>query len=642
MKIHPRHPMRHCLALLLVVACAPLAAGAPTEPAAALAKAAAQIDAVVGASYKRQNLTPPAAASDAVFLRRGFLVAIGRIPTTEEARFFLENENPTKRTELVKYLVNSPGYASHMSNWAFDLLRLTDGREGTDASNEPYRHWVRGAIEANMPWNEFVHSLLSAEGDGWSKQTAAVGYYTRDRGMPLDNIANSMRIFLGSHMECAQCHDDPYDGAEQFEFYQLAAFTQGQGMLKREQMSPLWEELSKDPENRRSEEYRAARVIWDKVYGLSLGGSGEGRIALPADYKNRGGQPGEMIGARTPFGRTIRVSERRGSEKGRKQLADWVTTHTDKRFAIVIANRMWSRVMGHGLFEPIDDYVEPAKTANPELVELIGATMVSLNYDLRAFQQVLLSTATFQFVASTEPTLLLADNLRGRQISRLSAEQIWDSLVTLSVGDPDKLPKRALDERIIIDGKPVLLGKKTMSELSEEVLALDNERELRKYFAEFLVALRSDGAGQKSGDDSMAMNAMKAAPLQYGGAAKVRASELPSPAPRGHFLYVFGQSGRQVVEGATREPNVGQVLSLMNGFVEKELVANKEAHIYKSLAGSSTAQERIRRIYLAILARPPSEEELGWMLAEVSAAGEEGYRNIISALVMTSEFLFLQ
>jgi hypothetical protein len=642
MKSHLHPSLRSCLALLLVWAATPLACGAPEAADAALAKAAAQIDARVGASYKRQNLTVSAPASDAVFLRRAFLVAIGRIPTAEEARFFLENENPSKRRDLVKYLVNSPGYASHMSNWAFDLLRLTDRREGAEATNEPYRHWVRNAIDGNMPWNEFVHRLLSAEGDGWDKQTAAVGYYTRDRGMPLDNIANSMRIFLGSHMECAQCHDDPYDGPEQSDFYQLAAFTHGQGVVKREQMSPLWEELGKDQESRRSEEYRVARVIWDKVYGLSLAGSGEGRIALPADYKNRDGQPGEVVGARTPFGRTIRISERRGSEKGRKQLADWVTTHTDKRFAIVIANRMWSRVMGHGLFEPIDDFVEPDKTANPELVTLLGEIMVSLNYDLRAFQQVLLSTGTFQFVASTEPTLMLADNLRGRQILRLSAEQIWDSLVTLSVGDPDKLPKRGLDERIIIGGKPVLLGKKTMSELSAEVLALNSERELRKYFADFLGAVRAEGTDQKSGDDSMAMNAMKAAPLQYGGDSKVRASELPSPAPRGHFLYVFGQSDRQVVEAATREPNVGQVLSLMNGFVEKELVANKEAHIYKSLAGSSTPQERIRRIYLAILARPPSEEELGWMLAEVTAAGDEGYRNIISALVMSSEFLFLQ
>jgi hypothetical protein len=624
--------------MLLVGAAAHGAIG--TAPAPAIPAAAARIDELVAAAAKKQNLGMPPLVSDAVFLRRAFLVAVGRIPTAEEARFFLEAESPTKRDDLAAFLVHSPGYSSHLSNWAFDLLRLTDGREGSNATNEPYRHWVRGAIDSNMPWDRLVHTLLSAEGDGWASETAAVGYYTRDRGMPLDNIANSMRIFLGSRIECAQCHDDPYDGPEQRDFYQLAAFTHGQGMVKREQMSGLWDELGASQETRQSAEYAAAQVIWDKVYGMSLAGGGEGRIALPADYQYRDAEPGEMVGARTPFGRTVRMSERRESGHGRKELAEWVTTRTDERFAAVIANRMWARVMGRGIFEPVDEYVAPAETANPELmaylIELIGA----LNYDLRAFQQVLLTTKTFQLVANTEAAVVEADNLRGRKVARLSAEQIWDSLVTLAVGDPDKLPKRTLDARIIVAGKPVLAGK-TMPELSAEVLALKDERELRKYFAEFVAAIRADGASG-SGSDSMAMTTRRAGPLQYGADAKVRASELASPAPRGHFLYLFGQSDRQVVEGGTREPNVGQVLSLMNGFVEKELVANPKAHIFKSLEGSSTPQERIRRIYLATLARPPSAEELGWMLDEVNAAGEEGYRNIISALIMSSEFLFLQ
>ena len=122
----------------------------------------------------------------------------------------------------------------------------------------------------------------------------------------------------------------------------------------------------------------------------------------------------------------------------------------------------------------------------------------------------------------------------------------------------------------------------------------------------------------------------------------VRASELPSPAPREHFLYLFGQSDREVVEGASREPNVGQVLSLMNGFVQRKLVNNSEAHVYGSLDGATTGEEKIRRLYVAILNRPPDNEEMAIMLDEVKASGEDGYRNIVSALVMSSEFLFLQ
>ena len=138
------------------------------------------------------------------------------------------------------------------------------------------------------------------------------------------------------------------------------------------------------------------------------------------------------------------------------------------------------------------------------------------------------------------------------------------------------------------------------------------------------------------------MMAMGKQVVNYNKDARVRASELPSPAPRDHFLYLFGQSDRMVVEGASREPNVGQVLSLMNGCVQRQLVNNSSAHLYKSLDGAKTDEEKIRRLYLAILNRPPTADEMGWMKDEVKTQGEEGYRNIVSSLVMSSEFLFLQ
>ena len=137
---------------------------------------------------------------------------------------------------------------------------------------------------------------------------------------------------------------------------------------------------------------------------------------------------------------------------------------------------------------------------------------------------------------------------------------------------------------------------------------------------------------------TMGMTAVK----KYGRDSPVRASELPSPAPREHFLYLFGASDREVVEGASLDPNVGQVLSMMNGYVQRQLVSNDDAHIYKSLEGASSEAEKIRRLYVAILNRPPTDEEMGWMMEEIDAQGENGYRNIVAALVMSSEFLFLQ
>lgn len=609
----------------------------PQEDPVYLKKAALQIDHHIASFYRNKKLPVPAVTDDATFLRRSFLVALGRIPTAEEALAFLEIEDTAKRDALVEYLVKSNGFSSHMTNWAFDLLRITDGRVGSTATNEPYRHWIRTSMATNMPWSEFTTRLLASSGDGWDQDSAAVGYYTRDRGMPLDNLSNTMRVFLGTRMECAQCHDDPFGTTERHDFYELAAFTHGQGMMKREKMKPLWDELVMDREER-GEEYRIAQVLWDRIYGMSLTGGGKGSIPLPSDYQYRDGTPGAVVGGRTPFGRSVRMSEKKVHSDGREKLADWVVGKTNEQFPSVIANRMWKRVMGKGIYEPVDEYIASSKTNHPALVSYIAKLMVDLNYDLRAFQEVLLLTRTFQFATNPNPSSVEGgDDFHGRKIERLASEQIWDSLITLAAGDPDKQPARTLDDRIYVGRRPVLAGKKSMSQLSKEVLALDSEAEVRSYFNKLVSDLKK-GGGSGGESASMMMNEVRT----YNRDAKVRASELPSPAPREHFLYLFGSSDREVVDAASREPNVGQVLTLMNGFVQRELVNNSSAHLYKSLEGASSAQEKIRRLYVAILNRPPSDEEMGWMLDEVKNQGDAGFQNIVSALVMSSEFLFLQ
>lgn len=622
----------------LAPACAQSVAVSHDDPQF-LKKSALQVDQFIATFYRNKKLPVPQVTDDATFLRRAFLVSVGRIPTAEEALAFLEIADSTKREALISYLLKSPGYSSHMSNWAFDLLRITDGRIGSNSNNEPYRNWVRTAIANNMPWNELTRYLLDSTGDGWDPATAAVGYYTRDRGMPLDNLANTMRVFLGTRMECAQCHNDPFGSTERHDFYQLAAFTNGQGALRQENMAALWQELT-NGDRQQTQEYGIAQILWDRVYGMSLSGGGSGQIALPTDYQYRDAKPGDMVAAHTPFGQAVRMSKRREASDGRAKLAEWVTSKTGEQFASVIANRMWKHVMGKGIYEPVDSYVPAAETNAAELIIYLGQLMVSLNYDLRAFQHVLLLTRTFQFATNPSSSIVEGgDDFHGRKIERLSAEQIWDSLVTLAIGDPDKLPLRTLDERIYLYGKPVLVGQKTMSQLSKEVLALRSETEVRSYFGKLVKEVSNDGS--QAGDASMKSASM--APVRiYNKDAKVRASELPSPAPRDHFLYLFGASDREVVDASSREANVGQVLSLMNGFVQRELVNNSSAHLYESLKGTFSDKEKIRRLYIAILSRPPTDQEMEWMLDEVKSERVAGYRNIVSALVMSSEFLFLQ
>lgn len=628
------------VAVLAFLPAALHAAETPPADSAALRKLAIGIDQQVAAFYRNKKLPVPQVTDDATFLRRAFLVSIGRIPSSEEALAFLEIEDPQKRENLIDYLLKSPGFSSHMSNWAFDLLRITDGRTGTSATNEPYRHWVRTAMKENMPWDVFTRRLISASGDGWDQQSAAVGYYTRDRGMPLDNLSNTMRVFLGTRMECAQCHDDPFGTTERHDFYQLAAFTHGQEPVGQQHMQPLWKELQQEDRSN-SEEYRIAQILWDRIYGMSLGGGGSGRIPLPADYQYRDGSPGEVVSGRTPFGKTVRMSDKDDANDGREKLAEWIVGRTEDQFPSVIANRMWKRVMGKGLYEPVDEFVVASRSPHPPLTTLLSKLMVDLKYDLRSFQHVLLLTRTFQFATNPNPsTVEGGDDFHGRKIERLSSEQIWDSLITLAAGDPDKKPARGFDDRIRLNGKPVLVGKKTMPQLSKEVLALDSESEVRQYFNKLVSEIRGTSASEGNGESMMMSGGASSA--TYGRDALVRASELPSPAPRDHLLYLFGASDREVVDASSRDPNVGQVLSLMNGFVQSKLVNNSAAHLYKCLEGASSDAEKVRRLYVSILSRPPSAEEMKWMLDELKQSGPAGTGNIVSSLVMSSEFLFLQ
>jgi hypothetical protein len=302
-------------------------------------------------------------------------------------------------------------------------------------------------------------------------------------------------------------------------------------------------------------------------------------------------------------------------------------------------NRMWERVMGSPLTFPVDEYVTPDKTASPGLTSYLSRLMVDLDYDLKAFQNVLLLTKTFQFAANPKAFEAgVPQAFNGRQLERMSAEQMWDSLVTLVAEEPDKLAKRKFSEHIYYENRPVLVGQKTMAQLAKEVVSIKDPAKYRDYAEKFMADLKSGSAS--SGSDDMMMMASKSRPGPATGIA--RASELAAPAPVGHFLREFGQSDRELIGAATDEANVAQVLEIMNGHVEKMVVANNSAAVYDALKKGTTQADKTRYIYYAILSRPPSDDEMKMLMRDVIDGSEESYQNLVSALVSTHEFMFVQ
>ena len=233
---------------------------------------------------------------DPTFLRRSFLVAAGRIPTLEEASSFLEIEDPSKREMLTQYLLQSDGYRSHMQNYVFDLLRAKDNdRDGGGGlccavyefcSAVGCKKYSLGSVRAQFG---------VSKGNSLGRWQRCRGYYIRDKGMPLDNLALTMQIFTGERFECAQCHDSPTNKWERMDFYELAAFTHGQ----REINDGVWNRAMRsynDEDFRRSDIGRLFYWLRDNIHYGTIADQGAGRIKLPSDYQYKDGDPGEMIG----------------------------------------------------------------------------------------------------------------------------------------------------------------------------------------------------------------------------------------------------------------------------------------------------------------------------------------------------------
>jgi len=171
---------------------------------------AASIDRVLEAHWQANKVTPNAQASDETFLRRIYLDLAGRIPTAAEARSFLESRESGKRDALIDDLLARESYASHFFNVWADVLRLkTHFVNTSNVIPSAYRRYIRESLRTNKPYDVFVREMLSAKGFAWDNP--AIGYYQRDPDMPLDNMALTSRIFLGTRIECAQCHNDPFD-----------------------------------------------------------------------------------------------------------------------------------------------------------------------------------------------------------------------------------------------------------------------------------------------------------------------------------------------------------------------------------------------------------------------------------------------
>ena len=608
-------------------------------------KISAHIDKLITAGLEEKNIKPNPLINDDVFLRRVYLDVVGRIPTIDEYNSFMNSNDPNRRDKIIDKLFDSKGYVSHNYNYWADALRakLTRGKTHLDS----YQLWIKQSIDKNMPYDQFVKELISAEGLLFQPGNGKVGYYNRDQGMLEDNLSNTMQLFLATSVVCAQCHDHPYNRYTQMDYYKLFAFIKGTKLnyksdlslypkdekgrlipshkLKKMKVDEFGDSMSKMGKG--SGAPREKRKIQRATF-IAMNHNGMGKINLPDTYSYEDAKPGEEIKAGVPYAPEVNINynssngatkplyQYKNDEKtdystdvnSRRYFADWITSRENPMFTKTIVNRLWYRIWGTPLVGKLMDMKEKSMGANPKLTEFMIKVMKEVNYDMKKFMKVIVKSKSYQRAKTQEEISYRTYAFPGPVMNRLSATQVYDSILSLKLSDPDStviVPDFTENTAInhYVTGKDLKVFKAV-------------HHDPKKYKQIIFKELKKQGKTIQ----------------KYAGRGSGRASELASSSP-GSLLRIFGGSSREIIDEAIKEANIPQSLYLMN---DPEYSFSKTA-LAKKISKLRNSSDKVKMLYNAVLTRQPTEKEQ----ARINKYMADGLNieSIYWALINSHEFL---
>lgn len=601
-----------------------------------LTSEASEIDALVLQKIQDLGLERNAAIDDLTFMRRLYLDITGRIPTYGEIQAFRSDFSENKRAELIDALLESKSYVSNNFNYWADILRVRTNL-GRHIHGSNYIEFIKNSFKENKAYDEFVYEMLASEGHAYEEGNGSTGYYLRDEGMPLDNMANTMKVFLATDITCAQCHDDPYDDWTQTDFYKLAAFSSGTEVNKSRHMYSI-EKFRKlrdfRKENDKNASLKKAMVTGMYIFQTGVFKSGSGIIELPYDYKYDDHKPFDKIYAEVPFASELlndKYKEKKhllGTKDDlgrRKEFAKWLTSKQNPMFTKTIANRLWDKSMGAPLIGPLTDLQLDDNGVNPELTAKLIELMHKIDYDLKEYWRVFYRTRTYQSaIINRDLKTKEKYAFQGPLQRRLSAEQIYDSLSSLELDDPDQY---------LGENEPHVENY-----LYKKLKDLDYDD-----LIDFFVKIAESNA--KIQDviikEYEAKNDMKFARRSHTRFARMRASENPSPTRGDHFLRQFGASARTQIEGAYQEATIPQALILLNSpKVELHLLKDIKEKLSYDLGKCQSEMEVLEVLFLSFLCRLPTQQEQEIFSPFFQESKGDVIKDLMWVLINSNEYKF--
>jgi hypothetical protein len=371
------------------------------------------VDTLVYDKLKQVKVLPSDVCTDGEFIRRAYLDLTGMPPTPEAVRAFLADSTPVrvKREKLVDALIGSNDFIEHWTNKWADLLQVNRKFLGVQGAAK-FREWIRKAVATNMPYDRFVHSVLTGSGSNVDNPPASYYKVLRKADAVMENTT---QLFLAVRFNCNKCHDHPFERWTQNQYYELAAYFAQVGR-------------SEDPR------YRGQRVGGSAVEGA------QPLVEVIADKKG-----GEISNERTrqvakPTFPYTHADLAPATAPRREQVAKWITSKENQYFAKSYVNRLWAYLLGVGLIEPIDDIRAGNPPTNPKLLDRLTEEFVKSGFDVRHIMKLIAKSRTYQHsVAGNRWNEDDKVNYSHALARRLPAEVLYDA-IHRAAGSVARLP----------------------------------------------------------------------------------------------------------------------------------------------------------------------------------------------------------
>ncbi len=349
------------------------------------------VDEAVFNKLKLLGIPPSPVSDDATFLRRVYVDITGTIPSESEVREFLADPNPAKRDVVIDKLLDSEAYADYFANkWNLVLRNKKRAANDTEGTYSFYL-WIREALHQNMPYDQFVRSVLTASGDPMTNPPTV---WYREVDQVEEQVEDTAQLFLGLRIQCARCHHHPFEKWSQDDYYGFAAFFSRVG--------------KKNVTGAVSPQAREKRIFHNDGIA-SARNPRSGQDKKPAGL---GSDPYEIAADRDP----------------RVYLADWMADKKNPFFAKSLVNRYWKHFFSRGIVEPEDDMRETNPPSNPELLNKLADQFIASGFDLKDLVRTICRSSVYQLSSlPNDYNLKDKQNFSRYYPKRLTAEVLYDA-----------------------------------------------------------------------------------------------------------------------------------------------------------------------------------------------------------------------